>query len=394
MATPDKKYMGTFYSQRELLEAMDALKKQGHTEKDMYVVTNDEQDIRMIRGRTDAEVESAGDENWLEKVKHFIMGEEPVTGAFEKMGYSQEQANRYYAEAKKGGMLLFIDRELDMRNHAGKNNKHLNKELGVSPYRSDEDYFKTNVGAEPATALNHENLDLNNGTTRPHLVKSNKDTLERAASGERVPVNKVNTGDDISRKVIESDRNHHADLDHRLTTSTAETRADINTNPANDTLRKAAAGEWVDKQNVQAGDRISEEMINKNKQGEELDHRLTTNTETGRNLSTRDDSNLKKAAAGEWVDKRNVQAGDRISEEMVNKNKQGEELDHRLTTNYETANNQVSTHDDSTLKKAASGEWVDKEDVQVGDRLSEEMAKKRKENDQELDHRLKDDNSI
>lgn len=336
MATPDKKYMGTFYSQRELLEAIDALKKQGHTEKDMYVVTNDEQDIRMVRGRTDAEVESAGDENWLEKVKHFIMGEDPVTGAFEKMGYSQEQSNRYYAEAKKGGMLLFIDRELDMQDQTGKTNISRDDELEVSPYSPDVDYFKASVGGEPATALGHEEHGLNDSTYHPPLVRDNKDTLKKAASGERVPVDKVNTGDSIAKEMIQKDNNQHAELDHRLTKNTSDAATSTpSTNPANETLRKAASGEWVDQQNVKAGDRVSEEMVNKYKQDEELDHRLTINSETTNNISSPNDTTLKKAASGEWVDMKNVQAGDRISKEMVEKRKQSnEELDHRLKDDH------------------------------------------------------------
>jgi|GEM_PF-5680136 len=206
----DKKYVGTYYSEQQLLDEIHRQKINGHQESDMYIVTERTDDINMIRGRTDAEVETAGDENWLQKVKHFIKGEEPIHGAFEKMGFSKEQANGYYREAKKGGMLLFVDKEFS---------RTRDDELNGFPNSKEADDFKTRVGGEPAVALKGEtdNMDRqpeNKSTYDP------KDPLQRAAAGEYVEeADDVTVGDRITKEKIKdqiNDAGESAHLDHRV----------------------------------------------------------------------------------------------------------------------------------------------------------------------------------
>jgi len=273
MSTAEKKYIGTYYSQRELFEKIDALKLTGNLEEDMYIVTNDKSDIRMIRGRTDAEVKESGDENWIEKVKHFIMGEEPVTGAFEQMGYSKEEAGQYYAEAKKGGMLLFIDRELG---HQTANSNPViaeESELQVSPSSKDVGNYEASIGATPPSAHQEEPKHLNSVESKTSKSTREKSPLERAASGERVENDRqVTAGTRISEKKVKEAQQagESIKLDHRL-----EVNHDEKASVEDSTLKKASAGERVDKKDVNAGKHISEELIKKGEEDKEvLDHRL------------------------------------------------------------------------------------------------------------------------
>lgn len=380
MAKADKKFIGTFYSQRELLEKMDSLKTQGHSESDMYIVTNDTEDVRLIRGRTDADVETSKDENWIEKVKNFIMGEDPITGVFEQFGYSKEQAGRYYAEARNGGMLLFIDKDYAQKVQTDQPPAVPDRDFALAPKQPETEDFKTKVGAESATAIKPEYEDFD--TVGEQTNPMNQD-LKKAASGEWVDKRNVRAGDRASADIIHKNGLESDKLDHRLTKDMNPT--DMTTEDS--TLKKAASGEWVDKSQVHAGDKASADMINKDTFADsELDHRLTKGSQ---DVTTKD-STLKRAAAGEWVDQENVQAGDRASKEMVDKEKQyNKELDHRLTKENNSVPSDTST-DDSTLKKAASGEWVDKENVRAGDRIAKDAINENKRDTEELDHRLND----
>jgi len=267
MNTPEKKYIGTYYSQMELFEKIDALKLTGNLEEDMYIVTNDERDIRMIRGRTEADVKDSGDENWIEKVKHFIMGEEPVTGAFERMGFSKEVATQYYAEAKKGGMLLFVDRELGHKEAPNLNDVTV----------EEGNYYKANMGVTPSSALHEETKEerrhLNSVESRTQKATNDKTPLERAAAGERVDKGQqVTAGTRISEKKVKESQfaDESTDLDHRLE-GTNKDKLTVEDSP----LKKASAGEWVNKEDVHAGKHISEAAFNKGEgHKEELDHRL------------------------------------------------------------------------------------------------------------------------
>ncbi|WP_052455667.1 YsnF/AvaK domain-containing protein [Bhargavaea cecembensis] len=116
----NKKYIGTFRSEQEVMNRIEELKAQGYKEEDLYVVTNDADKISMLRGRTDVELQGVNEhQNWLDKFMDFLGGEEPVHKAFTDMGFTDEESNRYYDEAKSGGILLFADREYGSAHTSG-----------------------------------------------------------------------------------------------------------------------------------------------------------------------------------------------------------------------------------------------------------------------------------
>lgn len=104
----NKKYIGTFHSIDTVLYKITELKVQGYDESDMYVVTNEEDNISMLRGQTDAELLGTADDNWLDRFKLFLGGEEPILNAFSRMGFSEQQSRDYYNEVKNGGVALFV----------------------------------------------------------------------------------------------------------------------------------------------------------------------------------------------------------------------------------------------------------------------------------------------
>ena len=67
----DKRFVGTFQSEHEVLDKIDELKVEGYSEEDIYVVTNDKDSLSIVRGQTDVDLKSA-EGNWLDKFIAFL----------------------------------------------------------------------------------------------------------------------------------------------------------------------------------------------------------------------------------------------------------------------------------------------------------------------------------
>lgn len=106
----DKKFVGSFRTEQEVLNKINELKLEGYVENDIYVVTNDKDSLSIVRGQTDVDL-STVDGNWLDKFMAFMSGDEPVRAAFLNMGFTEEESERYYREVKDGSILLYVDKE-------------------------------------------------------------------------------------------------------------------------------------------------------------------------------------------------------------------------------------------------------------------------------------------
>ncbi|WP_144510451.1 DUF2382 domain-containing protein [Bacillus sp. FJAT-22090] len=106
----DKKYVGSFRTEQEVLNKIKELKSEGYVENDIYVVTNDKDSLSIVRGQTDVDLVAA-DGNWLDKFIAFMSGDEPVRAAFHDMGFNDVESQRYYNEVKDGSILLYVDKD-------------------------------------------------------------------------------------------------------------------------------------------------------------------------------------------------------------------------------------------------------------------------------------------
>jgi len=210
----DKKYIGTYYSEQELLGKIDNLKAEGYGEHDLYVVANDEDKVSMVRGRTDVELTSPEHTSWIDKFKSFLMGEEPVRGALSGMGFSDEDTSRYYAEAQKGGILLFADRDYDggsvigSDHHAGTANANLDLAGANTTYNDPN--IRQRVGGE-ATTLERGTTGFDNAVNplngdRPLSDDRDSSILGGTGLGRDAELNRT----------ARSDRNDSIDRDNGL----------------------------------------------------------------------------------------------------------------------------------------------------------------------------------
>lgn len=106
----NKKYIGSFRTEQEVIDKINELKLEGYVEEDIYVVSNDKDSLSIVRGQTDVDL-STVEGNWLDKFMAFMSGDEPVRAAFLKMGFTAEESDRYYNEVKSGSILLYVDKD-------------------------------------------------------------------------------------------------------------------------------------------------------------------------------------------------------------------------------------------------------------------------------------------
>lgn len=88
----------------------------------------------MLREQIDAELLGPPDENWLDRFKQFLSGEELILSAFSRMGFSEQQSRGYYNEVKSGVVALIVKSkardEMDSRTERDLSGKPLDGQDG------------------------------------------------------------------------------------------------------------------------------------------------------------------------------------------------------------------------------------------------------------------------
>ncbi|MFY9945322.1 MAG: YsnF/AvaK domain-containing protein [Exiguobacterium chiriqhucha] len=105
----NKRYVGTYYQESELVSKIDELRAQGHSEDDLYVVVKDKSNLSMVRGETDAEVKETK-ASWLDRFFGVADGGDEVRHTFDKLGFSEEETARHHQDIENGGMVLLLDK--------------------------------------------------------------------------------------------------------------------------------------------------------------------------------------------------------------------------------------------------------------------------------------------
>ena len=205
----DKRFVGTFQTEHEVLSEIDGLKAEGYSEDDIYVVTNDEDSLSIVRGQTDVDLESP-DGNWLDKFIAFISGDEPVRTAFSDMGLTEEETNRYYDEVKNGRILLYVDheygrttfdRQTEFLNNYSDPNLGSNLTINDLNATASFNHAGTNIDAEheESIRLHEERLNVDKERVQAGEVNVGKHVVEEEQSVE-VPVSHEEV--DIERRAV------------------------------------------------------------------------------------------------------------------------------------------------------------------------------------------------
>lgn len=114
----NREFAGVFLSENELLDKIHELHTNGIAEENMYVVTKDKEDVSIVRGRTDAEVQET-DTSWWHRFTSFLSDEQPARKALTQMDLTEDETDRYLAAVESGSFLLYVDKGdfWDMSDH-------------------------------------------------------------------------------------------------------------------------------------------------------------------------------------------------------------------------------------------------------------------------------------
>ncbi|MDW0108844.1 YsnF/AvaK domain-containing protein [Sporosarcina aquimarina] len=116
----DKRFVGTFQTETELVAKVQELKTSGISDNNIYVIAKDDHDLHMLRSRTDAEVKTT-EGSWMDKFMNFLSGENHVDHLMDGTGMSEAEKDRYTREVNDGAMLLYVD-EGEADTYANDNN--------------------------------------------------------------------------------------------------------------------------------------------------------------------------------------------------------------------------------------------------------------------------------
>lgn len=94
----------------KVVNRIEELKELGYDETDMYIITDDEKDVSMLRGMTEVPIKEDDDSLW-DRFKSFLSGDDSVVDAFNRMDIDDKDRDFYYKQVKDGKILLYVDKE-------------------------------------------------------------------------------------------------------------------------------------------------------------------------------------------------------------------------------------------------------------------------------------------
>ncbi|WP_445002243.1 general stress protein [Exiguobacterium alkaliphilum] len=107
----DRKIIGIFSTEQEVMDQVDELRTAGEAEKNMHVVAKRDGEISALRYHTDVNAEAGiRDVNWLDRVKSFLHGSDRIRDELRNMGLSDAEAEEYYTAIDNGKLLLYVDK--------------------------------------------------------------------------------------------------------------------------------------------------------------------------------------------------------------------------------------------------------------------------------------------
>lgn len=228
----NKRYVGTYYQESELVSKIDQLRAEGHREDDLYVVVKDKSNLSLVRGETDAEVKETK-ASWLDRFFGVADGGDEVRHTFDKLGFSEEETARHHQDIENGGMVLLLDTDNgvfdDGRNdtfEGGRTSAGYGSEgneagnmtardvgmTGASSASLTNDRFndmdddirnRTDLTDEQKLELHEERLQVNKERVQTGEVRVEKDVVEHE---ERVDVEVERDEVYVERRRVDGDR--------------------------------------------------------------------------------------------------------------------------------------------------------------------------------------------
>ncbi|MEJ6527471.1 general stress protein [Exiguobacterium sp. USCH10] len=104
----EKRFVGTYGTKESLLSKMNELNENGYDEGELYVVTEQEDAVHVLKHETNVNVEN-GDASWLDNLQDETNQGKDMKQALHDLGISDDEVERAHAQLKQGGYVLVID---------------------------------------------------------------------------------------------------------------------------------------------------------------------------------------------------------------------------------------------------------------------------------------------
>ncbi|WP_337874667.1 general stress protein [Exiguobacterium sp.] len=104
----EKRFVGTYDTKESLLSKMNELNENGYDEGELYVVTEQEDAVHVLKHETNVNVEN-GDASWLDNLQDETNQGKDMKQALHDLGISDDEVERAHAQLKQGGYVLVID---------------------------------------------------------------------------------------------------------------------------------------------------------------------------------------------------------------------------------------------------------------------------------------------
>lgn len=104
----EKRFVGTYDTKESLLSKMNELNENGYDEGELYVVTEQEDAVHVLKHETNVNVEN-GDASWLDNLQDDTSQGKDMKQALHDLGISDDEVGQAHAQLKQGGYVLVID---------------------------------------------------------------------------------------------------------------------------------------------------------------------------------------------------------------------------------------------------------------------------------------------
>ena len=128
----DKRFIGMYHNDSELMTKIDDLKNQGIDGENIYVIAQDDSDVTMFQGMKYGDVQTTP-ESWFDRFMNFLTGENHVRSMLREVNVPDSEMDNYYNEILNGGKLLYVDEG----------------EINTLHGRSDRDFGVLDEGVDP-----------------------------------------------------------------------------------------------------------------------------------------------------------------------------------------------------------------------------------------------------
>lgn len=108
-----KQYAGTFHAVDNVLFKITELEAQGYKKRQMCVVSNVRDDLKILEDHSEIEMVEIGEERIEDHSLKLFNSKDEMLTIFIKMGFSKQEAKTFYGDLKEGGIALFVEKLTD-----------------------------------------------------------------------------------------------------------------------------------------------------------------------------------------------------------------------------------------------------------------------------------------